>query len=69
MKLRQTDLKERGVTLGLTIPIGNSPNSLTISYEQSVRGQDVSNLVKETTKSFKIAFNVKETWFMKSKFD
>ena len=69
LKLRQTDLKERGVTLGLTIPIGNSPNSLTISYEQSVRGQDVSNLVKETTKSFKIAFNVKETWFMKSKFD
>ena len=67
--VKQQKLDEYGVTAGLTIPLGRWNNSIVIAYEHLTRGTLENGLVKETYKNIKISFNIRETWFLKSKFD
>ena len=69
MIIHQTKFDEYGVTAGITIPLGRWNNSIVIAYEHVSRGTLDNGFVKETYKNFKISFNIRETWFVKSKFD
>lgn len=67
--VRQTKFDEYGVTAGLTIPLGRWNNSIVIAYEHVRRGTLENGLVKETYKNIKLSFNIRETWFLRSKID
>ena len=69
IKMRGATLGTYAGTVGLTVPIGRSANSIVIGFERSSRGTTNNGLVKETFNNFKIALNIRETWFVKSKFD
>ncbi|MBP5419966.1 MAG: hypothetical protein J6Y72_09190 [Bacteroidales bacterium] len=69
IKMRGVTLGSYAGTLGITIPMGRSANSIVIGYEYRKRGTTFNGLVEEKFNNFKIALNIHETWFMKSKFD
>ncbi len=69
MLIHQTDFDEYGVTAGITIPLGRWNNSIVVAYEHLNRGTLDNGFIKETYKIFKISFNIRETWFLKSKFE
>ncbi|MCQ2227536.1 MAG: hypothetical protein MJZ01_06485 [Bacteroidales bacterium] len=57
------------VTLGLTVPLGRSRNSVSVAYEYQDHGTLDYGLVKEEFHNFKFALQIREIWFMKSKFE
>lgn len=67
--LQELDLKQSGFTMGLTVPIGNSMNGITISYEHQKRGNQSKGMIEERVNTIKLGFNIREIWFMKRKFD
>lgn len=69
MKLRGVNLENYGVTAGLTIPLGRWNNALVLSYEYQKRGTTFNGMVEEVFQNFKVSMNIRETWFVKSKFD
>ncbi len=68
LKLQGMSITTLGVTAGMTVPVGRR-NSLVISYEYQQRGKDTYGMIKETSQNIKLALNIKETWFVKSKFE
>lgn len=56
-------------TAGVTIPMGQWRNAIVVGYEYRNHGTKNGGLVKEKFHNFKIALNIRETWFIKSKFD
>lgn len=69
LDLRGVNLLQAGFSLGLTVPLGRSMNAITVSYEHQRRGTTNNGMVKERFNNFKIALNIRERWFLKSKFD
>ncbi|MBQ2322109.1 MAG: hypothetical protein II375_06075 [Bacteroidales bacterium] len=67
--LEPVNLMQSGFSLGLTVPLGRSHNAITLSYEHQKRGIATNGMIKESFNNFKIALNIRETWFLKSKFD
>lgn len=69
LKLREVKLENYGMTAGLTIPLGRWNNALVLSYEYQKRGTTFNGMVEEKFQNFKVSMNIRETWFVKSKFD
>ncbi len=56
-------------TAGITIPLGRWNNAINIGYEYRKHGTNTNGLMKEKFQNIKIALNIREIWFVKSKFD
>ncbi len=69
LDLTTVNLMQKGFSLGLTVPLGRSLNAITIAYDHQKRGTLSNGMVRETFSNFKIALNIREIWFMKSKFE
>ena len=69
LDLTTANLMQSGFTLGISVPLGRSRNSISISYERQNRGTLSNGMIKENFNNFKIGLNIRETWFMRSKFD
>ncbi len=69
LNMRGVNLDYFNVTLGLTIPLGRWSNAITIAYEYMQRGTTFNGMVEEKFNNVKVALNIRETWFVKSKFD
>lgn len=69
MKMRGVNLDCFGIDLGLTIPFGKSSNAISLAYEYSQRGTKFNGMVREKVQSLKVSMNIRETWFMKAKFN
>lgn len=67
--LQNANLLQSGFSLGLTVPIGNSLNAISIAYEHQKRGTQNYGLIEEKVHNIKIGFNIREIWFLKRKFD
>lgn len=62
-------LKDRGVTLGIGIPMRRSKNSVNLGLNWGVRGTTDHNMVRENYFGFSVNFTMHELWFAKRKFD
>lgn len=69
LKMRGAVLDKYGVTAGVTIPLGHWNNAIVVSYEYLKNGSTFNGMVEEKYNNFKIALNIRETWFLKSKFE
>lgn len=67
--LSEANLMQSGWSLGMTIPLGNSLNALTISYERQHRGTQSNGMIEETVNTVKLGFNIREIWFVRHKFE
>ncbi len=69
LDLASVNLMQKGFTLGVSIPLGRTQNSVSVSYERLNRGTLSNGMIKEKFNNFKIAINIRETWFLRSKFE
>ena len=69
IELKSNQLEEKGVTAGLTFPLGNRGNLLNVGYEYLINGSRSHGLLEETRHTFRIGLTINEMWFMKRQFD
>lgn len=65
----QTQLQEKGVSIGFGIPVLKSMTRINIALEAGLRGTTEQNLVKENYYKFHIFVNTGDIWFQKRKFN
>lgn len=69
LKLRGAKLDSYSITAGLTIPMGRWNNAIVVAYEYQHRGSVFNGMVEENVHNVKLALNIRETWFVKTKFE
>ncbi len=69
LEMRGVNLNNYNITAGLTIPMGRWSNALTEDYEYMQRGAVFNGMEMVRYHNLKVALNIRETWFVKSKFD
>lgn len=72
--VKNSQLKESGITFGIGIPMGEKTNgSLNLSFETGVRGENKNGLVGERFTNITIGFaftpSYYDRWFLKPKFE
>ena len=60
---------DRGVTLGVSIPVSRYYNSITLGVTAGQRGTVDDNLIRETYVTFHIAFSLHDIWFLKQLYE
>ena len=58
-----------GFTLGLTLPIVNGYNGLTLGVDFGQRGSLTGDMIRERYINFSIGFNLFDIWFRKPRYD
>ena len=58
-----------GVTLGLTLPIVNNYNGLTLGVDFGQRGSLSGDMIRERYVNFSIGFNLFDIWFRKPQYE
>jgi hypothetical protein len=69
LSINNYDLQEKGFSVGVSIPMRQLHNSISVSYQYKVIGTTSNGLLKETHNTIKIGFIWCEDWFSKSKFN
>jgi hypothetical protein len=69
LQLRNNQLNEYGLSIGLGLPVKRSAATLHISGEVGKRGTISSNLIEENYLKLSIGFTLNDRWFIKPKFD
>ncbi|MCF0191638.1 MAG: hypothetical protein HUJ96_10300 [Marinilabiliaceae bacterium] len=69
MNEKNSELDSYAITAGITIPMGRWSNAIVIGYEYRNHGTENMGMVKERFQNFKLAINIRETWFEKRKFE
>ena len=58
-----------GLTLGVTLPIVNGYNGLTLGVDLGQRGSLTGDMIRERYINFSIGFNLFDIWFRKPRYD
>ena len=59
----------RGITLGVTLPVFQWYNGLTLGFELGQRGSLKNNLILETYANFSIGINLFDIWFQQYRYE
>ena len=59
---------ETGISFGVGLPLGGLSNA-NVGFEISQRGQEESDLIKETLIALRIGFSLSDRWFIKRKYN
>jgi hypothetical protein len=69
LTLNGTQIKNRGITFGLGLPLKQSKSSLNISAELGKTGTTSNNLIEESYAKFSLQILLHDRWFFKRKID
>ncbi len=69
LQLRNNQLKEYGVSIGLGIPVKRSAAMLHLAAEVGKRGTVSNNLIEENYLKLSVGFTLNDRWFIKPKID
>ena len=69
LNLKNQQLNENAVTLGLGLPLKRSGTLFNISAELGQVGTTNDELIKESFARFKVGFIFSDIWFVKRKFN
>ena len=68
-QLNNQPVTATGITLGVTLPIVNGYNGLTLGVDMGQRGSLSGEMVRERYINFSIGFNLFDIWFRKYQYD
>lgn len=68
-KVNGSQIKQYGLTFGMTFPIFRWYNGLTVGVDAGQKRGSGSNLIKENYIMFNISFNLHDIWFQKPRYD
>jgi hypothetical protein len=69
LNLRNTKINEFGISFGLGLPLPRSYSSINLAVEIGKRGTTAFNLLQENYIRFTLGVSIKETWFIKRKYN
>ena len=69
LSLNGHQVTDRGVTLGVSIPVSRYYNSISLGVTAGQRGTVDDNLIRETYVTFHIAFSLHDIWFLKQLYE
>ena len=69
LSLNGHQVEDRGVTLGVSIPVSRYYNSISLGVTAGQRGTVDDNLIRETYVTFNIAFSLHDIWFLKQLYE
>ena len=67
--LNGNEIVSTGITLGVTLPIINGYNGLTLGMDFGQRGSVENALIRERYINFSIGFNLYDIWFRKNQYE
>lgn len=67
--LNGNQIASTGITLGVTLPVINGYNGLTLGIDFGQRGSVENNQIRERYINFSIGFNLYDIWFRKYQYD
>ena len=67
--LNGNEIASTGITLGVTLPVVNGYNGLTLGMEFGQRGSVENALIRERYINFSIGFNLYDIWFRKYQYE
>ena len=67
--LNGNEIASKGITLGVTLPIINGYNGLTLGMDFGQRGSVENALVRERYINFSVGFNLYDLWFRKYQYE
>ena len=69
LQLYNTQLNETSVTFGFGFPLRKTKSEINLAVEMGERGTTNNNLIKEQFLRFQIGLSLKDSWFVKRKYD
>jgi hypothetical protein len=69
LNLRNTKINEFGISFGFGLPLPRSYSSINLAVEVGKRGTTAFNLIQENYIRFTLGVSIKETWFIKRKYN
>ena len=69
LKLRNTRINEFGISFGFGLPLPRSYSSVNLAVEIGRRGTTASGLIQENFIKFTLGVSIKETWFIKRRYN
>ncbi len=60
---------DRGITLGVSIPVSRYYNSISLGVTAGQRGTIDNNMIRETYVTFNLAFSLHDIWFLKQLYE
>ncbi len=67
--LNGNEIASTGITLGVTLPVINGYNGLTLGMDFGQRGSVENSLIRERYINFSIGFNLYDLWFRKYQYE
>lgn len=67
LKVGNTDVKDFGITFGLTLPSKRKLSNINLGFDVGKKGNTSNNLIKENYFNFKLSFSFTDKWFKKRK--
>lgn len=67
--VKDTPIKDYGVSLGLGMPIGGAISNLNIGFEYGRKGTTHANLIKENYANLFIGLSLNDKWFERRKYE
>ncbi|MDD6253216.1 MAG: hypothetical protein PUA96_04045 [Bacteroidales bacterium] len=68
-KLNGDAVRSYGVTLGITLPVFQWYNGISIGVDIGQRGSTKGNMIRENYAMFVVGFNIHDIWFRKYQYD
>jgi hypothetical protein len=69
LNLRNTKINEFGISFGFGLPLPRSFSSINLAVEIGKRGTTAFGLIQENYIRFTLGVSIKETWFIKRKYN
>lgn len=69
VSLNGHQVSDRGITLGVSIPVSRFYNAINLGFTAGQRGTMQDNLIRETYFTFHLSFSLHDIWFLKQLYE
>ncbi len=67
LNVNNTDIKDYGMSFGVSLPMGLQLSNVNLGFEIGQRGTTKNNLIKENYYNFRLSLSLNDKWFRKQK--
>ncbi len=67
LNVNNTNIKDYGMSFGVSLPMGLRLSNINVGFELGQRGTTDNNLIKENYYNFRLSLSLNDKWFRKQK--
>ncbi|MEN8124277.1 MAG: hypothetical protein ABFR32_04035 [Bacteroidota bacterium] len=65
LEINDTQIKDYGISFGISLPMGLTLSNVNLGFELGQRGETTGNLLKENYFNFRLSLSLNDKWFRK----